>query len=243
MRKRIYEIIEKADGNNKLSRFYDISMIIIIIVSLIPIAAKSTEGVFKVIEIATTAIFVIDYILRLITADFKLNRGIKSFFIYIITPMAIIDLISILPSILPLYGTFKILRIIRVLRTLRVFKVFKIIRYSKSVRLIINVLKKQKESLVLVFLLAIGYILVSALLIISIEPDTFDNFFDAVYWAAISLTSVGYGDIYAVTDAGRIITIISTLFGLAVVAMPMGIITAGILDELKNMNNEKTKDE
>ena len=153
--------------------------------------------------------------------------------------MAIIDLLSILPSILPLYGTFKVLRIIRVLRTFRVFRVFKIVRYSKSVKLIINVLKKQKESLILVFLLAGGYIVVSALLIISIEPDTFEDFFDAIYWAAVSLTSVGYGDIYAVTDAGRIITIISTLFGLAVVAMPMGIITAGILDELKNMKNNK----
>ena len=150
--------------------------------------------------------------------------------------MAIIDLLSILPSLIAINGAFKILRVLRLLRTLRVFRVFKIIRYSKSIVIILNVFKKQKESLLVVGGLAIGYILVSALVVISVEPETFPSFFDAVYWATISLTTVGYGDIFAVSTAGKVITMISSVFGIAIVALPAGIITAGYMDEL---NKEK----
>ncbi len=241
MRQRIYEIIEVAGKGDKLSKIYDVSMMIIIGFSLVPIAAKNDTGIFGIIDIVTTIIFILDYIMRLITADLKLKKGKKSFALYPITPLAILDMISILPSILPLYGAFRILKVIRLMRTFRVFRVFKVVRYSKSIRLIINVFKKQKASLLLVFALAMGYIVISALIIISIEPETFPNFFDALYWATVSLTSVGYGDIYAISVAGKVITMISTLFGMAIIALPMGIITAGLLDELKLMREEKNK--
>ncbi len=81
---------------------------------------------------------------------------------------------------------------------------------------------------------AVGYILVSALIIFNVEGDSFTNFFDAVYWATVSLTTVGYGDIYPVTTAGRIIAMISSLLGIAIVALPAGIITAGYMDVLNN---------
>ena len=81
-----------------------------------------------------------------------------------------------------------------------------------------------------------AYILISALIIFNVEPQSFDTFFDAIYWATVSLTTVGYGDIYPVTTIGRIITMISSVFGIAIIAMPAGIITAGILDELNNLN-------
>lgn len=119
--------------------------------------------------------------------------------------MAIIDLLAILLSLIAVNGALRILKIFRLLRTLRVFKA---IRYSKSISIIIEIFKKQKESLIVVGALAVGYILVSALVVISVEPETFPTFFDAVYWATVSLTTVGYGDIYAVSTAGKIITMI-----------------------------------
>ena len=73
---------------------------------------------------------------------------------------------------------------------------------------------------------------ISALIVFNIEPDTFSTFFDALYWATVSLTTVGYGDIYAVSYAGKIITMLSALMGIAIVALPAGIITAGYMDEL-----------
>ena len=87
--------------------------------------------------------------------------------------------------------------------------------------------------------LAVGYILISALIIFNVEGESFESFFDAIYWATVSLTTVGYGDIYPVSTAGRIITMISSMFGIAVVALPAGIITAGYMDAL---NEEKHKD-
>ena len=72
----------------------------------------------------------------------------------------------------------------------------------------------------------------SALVIFNVEPQTFDNFFEAIYWATVSLTTVGYGDIYPTSDIGRIITMISSVFGIAIVALPAGIITAGYMDEI-----------
>ena len=239
MRKRLYEIIEVADEKDNLSKLYDVFMMIVIICSLVPIATKGAGFLSPIIDRVTTVIFIIDYLLRLVTADYKMNKGIKSFCLYPITPMAIIDLLSILPSIVAVSEALRILKVLRLLRTLKVFRVFKVIRYSKSISIIINVFKKQKESLLVVCGLAIGYILISALIVLNVEPETFPTFFDAVYWATVSLTTVGYGDIYPVSMAGKIITMCSTLFGIAIVALPAGIVTAGYMDELNKTRKEK----
>ena len=239
MRKRLFQIIEVAEEKDSLSRIYDIIMMAVIVLSLIPIALKSTDGALGVLERITTIIFVVDYLLRLMTADYKVEKGAKSFAIYPFTPMAIIDLLSILPSIIAVNGALRVLKVFRLLRTLRVFRVFKVVRYSKSITMIINVFKKQKESLLVVCGLACGYILVSALIVISVEPETFPTFFDAVYWATVSLTTVGYGDIYAVSTAGRVLTMFSSVFGIAIVALPAGIVTAGYIDELNESKKSK----
>jgi len=112
-------------------------------------------------------------------------------------------------------------------------------RYSKSFGIIKNVLHNSKDSLVAVCILAAGYILISALIIFNVEPESFGTFFDAIYWATVSLTTVGYGDIYPVTTIGRVITMISSIFGIAIVALPAGIITAGYMSELQNENDKK----
>lgn len=80
--------------------------------------------------------------------------------------------------------------------------------------------------------LAIGYIVISALIMFNVEPATFPSFFDAVYWATVSLTTVGYGDIYAVSTIGKVITMLSSVFGIAIVALPAGIVTAGYMEEI-----------
>lgn len=92
--------------------------------------------------------------------------------------------------------------------------------------MILNVLAKEKIALISVGSFALAYILVSALVVFSVEPDSFETFFEAVYWATVSLTTVGYGDIYPVTTTGRIVTMVSSLLGIAIVALPAGIITA-----------------
>lgn len=235
MRKRIFEIIEVSDGDDRLSGIYDTLMLTLIILSLIPLAFKKEFLVFSVIDKVCAGVFILDYILRLSTADYKFGkRSVSSFIRYPFSFMAIIDLVSILPSISVLNSGFKVLRVMRTMRALRVFRVFKTFRYSKSVRIIVNVFRRSKEPLIAVCTLAGAYILVSALVIFNVEPDSFDTFFDAIYWATVSLTTMGYGDIYPITTAGRIITMISSIFGIAIVALPAGIITAGYMNEIND---------
>lgn len=236
MRKRIFEIIEVSDGNDRASSIYDVSMMIVIIASLIPLAYKQPNAALITLDRIAAYIFIADYALRLWTADYKRKRGAVSFVLYPITPMAVIDLICILPSFTPLAGGLRVLKVLRLFRTFRVFRAFKMLRYSKSMTMILDVIREQKEPLLAVGTLALAYILISALVIFNVEPDSFEDFFDAVYWATVSLTTVGYGDIYPVSDAGRVITMISSVFGIAVVALPAGIITAGYMDKL---NKEK----
>lgn len=240
MRKKLYSIIEPAGNGTKLSSIYDFIMMATIIVSIVPLAFKETNLVFQWIDYITVGIFVLDYILRLFTADYKLNKFAASFFVYPVTPMAIIDLLSILPSVTVLNSGFRLLKLFRLLRTLKVLRAFKFLRYSKSFDVIASVFKKQKKVLSAVATMAVAYVLISALVIYNVEPESFETFFDAIYWATISLTTVGYGDIYPITTIGRIVTMISSVFGIAIIALPSGVITAGYLSEInKDQDSEE----
>ena len=236
MRKRIFEIIELSHDDDVLSKAYDIFMMFTILLSIIPLAFKESPSIFYYIDKITVSIFIVDYILRLITADFKYGNKILSFIRYPFSTMALIDIVSILPSITFLNNGFKLFKIFRLIRSIRVFRIFKIVRYSKSIAMIINILKKQKDTLLTVCGISIAYILVSALVIINVEPESFNSFFEAVYWATVSLTTVGYGDIYPVSVAGKIVTMISSIFGIAIIALPASIITAGMMEEINNKN-------
>ncbi len=234
MRKRIFEIIELSDGEDRISAIYDYFMMVTIFISIIPLAFKQDLLVFHIVDKIAMIIFIIDYISRLVTSDYKYDRkSILSFVRYPFSFMAIIDLLSILPSISLLNSGFKLFKLFRLFRTFRVFRVFKVMRYSKSIQIIIQVLKNTKENFIAVGILAVAYILISSLVVFNVEPDTFKTFFDAVYWSTVSLTTVGYGDIYPVSTIGRVVTMISSIFGVAIIALPAGIITAGYMEEIK----------
>lgn len=240
MRKRIYEIIETSHEGDKASTAYDIFIMLVIVTSLVPLAFKEETPLLFFIDKACAAIFILDYIFRWITADFRSNtRSALSFVKYPFSFMAVIDLVSILPSVTVLNSGFKVLRVVRMVRALRVLRVFKAVRYSRSLQIIGRVFKKSKEPLSAVGTLAVAYILISALVIINVEPDSFENFFDAVYWATVSLTTMGYGDIYPVTTIGRLVTMFSSIFGIAIVALPAGIITAGYMSEIEKNDDSQ----
>ena len=236
-RKRIFEVIEIAAPDDKLSRIYDWTMMTVILISLIPLTSKRNLLAFTAMDNVAAILFIIDYLARWLTADYKLKRKVGSFFLYPITPMAIIDLLAILPTFSILTSGFRVLKLLRLFRTLRVFRVFKMVRYSKSIVIIGNVVKKQKEPLIAVCVLAVAYTLICALIIFNVEPDTFDDFFEAIYWATVSLTTMGYGDIFPVSTIGRIVTMISSFIGIAIVALPSGIITAGYMAEIHSASS------
>ena len=149
MRERIFQIIEVSEnGEDRISSVYDAVMLLAIIISIIPLAFKEAPRFFYHTDIVTTILFIIDYFLRLMTADYKLkNRSARSFIKYPFTPIAIIDLISILPSLTVLNSGFKLFRLFRIFKTFRIFRVFKAFRYSKSVMIITNVIKNSKDAL------------------------------------------------------------------------------------------------
>jgi voltage-gated potassium channel len=184
-----------------------------------------------------------------VTADFKLGKGAHSFVCYPYSFWAIIDLLSILPSFRILDSNFKILRTMRMLKILRLMKT---LRYSNQLFLFVEVLKKERKVLTAVLVFAAAYIFVTALVMFNFEPrinpntgqETFHTFFDAVYWSTVTLTTVGYGDLCPATNLGRLISMFSSLFGVAIIALPSGIITASYLDELRHIKEkEKTKND
>ena len=238
MRKRIYEMVELRD-HDKLSVAYNSLVWLSIFISIIPLWTHKETHLFYVIEQVTTVVFIIDYILRLITADIRLKKGFLSFIIYPFTAMAIIDIVSILPSLSVLIrGANRLMgyRYLRVLKALRICKAF---RYSDNMAMIINVFKKKKDSLLAVVGLALAYIMISALVIFNAEPETFETMYDALYWATVSLTTVGYGDMFATSDMGRFITMVSAFLGVAIIALPSGIIMSGYQEEINELHRKK----
>ncbi len=229
MRKRLFEVIETAKEDDRLSNVYDVFMMVVIVLSIVPLAFKQEPRFFTVMDKVAAGVFIADYLLRFATADLKLKKGGLSFLLYPVTPMALIDLLCILPSLSVIGSAFRVLKVFRLLRTLRVFRVFKAVRYSKSINMIGRVFEMEHKPLITVGALAAGYVLVSALVIFNVEPELFGSFLDAVYWATVSLTTMGYGDITPVTAAGRVVTIISSMMGIAIIALPSGIMTAGFM--------------
>lgn len=237
-RKRVFQVIERSQEGDVQSLYYDILMLLSITASIVPLTFNKTYPVFEIIEKVTVCIFIFDYLLRWGTADFKLGKGGWSFLIYPFTPMAIIDLMSILPGLDLVGEGFKVLRISRLFKVLRLFK---FLRYSDKFEVLWHVLKRERNVLLTVLGLCVFYIFVTALVMFNAEPHinpitgkaTFDSFFDALYWATVTLTTVGYGDLTPVTDIGRFVSMLSSLFGVAIIALPSGIITASYLDEIR----------
>lgn len=229
-KRRIYEVLEVSKFGDKSSRAYDQLMTVAIIVGLIPMMLKKETTYTYWIEILTSFIFLTDYIARVYTADYKMGyKSYRAYIAYLFTPLAIFDFLSILPVI---YLFTPVSSMIGLLRLFRIFRALKLIRYSKTMIIIANVIRKVKSQLMAVLILIIVYIFVSAMLIFQLEPNLFNNFFDALYWATISITTIGYGDISPVTPIGRLITMCSALVGVAVIALPSGIITAAYMTEI-----------
>lgn len=225
------------------SRIYDWYMLVMIIASIVPLMFIEDYPIFTVIDIVTVVAFIIDYLLRWYSSPLQLKKGWKSYLVYPFTPMAIIDLLSILPGFNLINPSFKLFRLTRLLKIVRLLK---ITRYSAKIRMFGNVLRKERHVLLAVLLLAVFYIFITALVMFNAEPhinpttgeETFHSFFDALYWATVTLTTVGYGDLCPVTEIGRVVSMLSSLFGVAIIALSSGVITASYLEELRNYKQE-----
>ena len=247
-RAKLLSIIEPSYDKNTpfISHLYDIFMFLMIVISLIPLMYRGESIMFYLFEKISVSAFIVDYILRWITADIKYPEKKKwvAFVTYPFTVIAIIDLLSILPALGLLHRSLKALRVIRVFMLVRIIR---LVRYLKRIWTLLYVLKKERVVLLTVLAIAMFYIFATALIMYNVEmyrelPDgslVFESFLDALYWSTTTLTTIGYGDIYPVSDVGKIITIISSILGVAIIALPTGVITAGYLDELRKYRKDK----
>ena len=248
MRKRIYDIIDQGHDGDAVSVAYEIVMLVAILVSIVPLMFSEETRLFRGIELVTVSFFTLDYVLRWITADYRLGKKGWSFVIYPFTGWAIIDILFILPGFQILWDGFKLFRVSRLMRILRVFKLF---RYSEKIQVLGRAIRKEKSVLFTVLGISVFYVFLTALIMFNAEPHinaetgkaTFETFFDALYWATVTLTTVGYGDVVPVTSIGRFVSMLSSVFGVAIIALPSGVITASYLEELKIAKQEKSNDE
>lgn len=248
IRAKLFNIIEHGKDGGPWGVVYDVIMLLAITASIIPLMFVEDHPAFHYIELVTVTLFIIDYILRWMTEDYRSGKGKSSFLTYPVSFWAIIDLLSILPALSILSKGFKIFRITRLMKVLRLFKFF---RYTDKVQMLWNVIKKERRVLMSVLCIAIFYVFLTALIMFNAEPhvnpetgvSTFGNFFDALYWSTVTLTTVGYGDLTPVTEIGRFVSMLSSIFGVAVIALPSGVITASYLEELRKQKSRKKHEE
>ena len=237
LKKRIYEIIETGHEGDIASIVYDIMIVISIIGGFTPLMIKQVNAYTKTLDLLIIFVFFVDYVLRVYTSDYKMGiKSYKAYIYYATTPMAIIDLLSIVPILSFVIPGNTV--IIDAFRLFKVMRILKVTRYSSTMVAVSNVIRRVKNELGAVLLFTLLYIYTSALVIFQVEPDSFDSFFDAIYWATISITTIGYGDISPTTSLGRFVTMLSALVGVAIIALPTGIITAAYMDEIKRRKNK-----
>ncbi len=228
-KERLYKIIFEAD--TPAGKLFDISLLFVILISVLIVMLESVTSVtagqlqiLKILEWVITAIFTIEYILRIIIVE-KPFRYIFSFY-------GIIDFLSVIPTYLGLIivGS-QSLMVIRILRLLRVFRILKLTRYTQAGGFLMRAIwaSRAKISVFVFFMMIIVVIMGTIMYLIEGETNGFSSIPLSIYWAIVTLTTVGYGDISPQTPLGQFMASIIMIIGYAIIAVPTGIITAEII--------------
>lgn len=249
-RKRLFEIIEIGSYFDRASKTYDYLNITAILVNLAVSIMLTYEemrtgynDILMLVEKITVAFFAIDYVFRLLTAKCLYTEETegKALKKYVFSFAGLVDLLSFLPYYLPIFfpaGTvaFRMIRIVRILR------LFRINAYHDSISVITEVLSKKKQQLISSVFIILILMIASSLCMYSLEheaqPEVFKNAFSGIWWAASSLLTVGYGDIYPITFMGKLFGIFITFLGVGMVAIPTGIISAGFVDQYSSIKRK-----
>ncbi len=244
-RQKIFQIIQPDRGESVASRIFDWTITLLILLGVVIVFAITFDlpvpvrRLFWRLEQTTSIIFTVEYVLRILTADllYPESGPLVSRVRYVFSPMAIVDLVAILPFWLPMFLPCSMLAL-RALRLVRLLRILKLNRYFDAMRSIVEVIAAKRRELLASLFFVLLLMLVSSLLMYSAEheaqPDVFRNAFSGLWWAVATLTTVGYGDIYPVTVVGRILGAFIALSGIAALAVPTGIITAGLTESLSH---------
>lgn len=247
---RTYQILEKADQGDRISRTVDLFLMALILLNIFAVIIETVDSIhnkyanfFLVFEYFSIVVFSIEYVLRVwtCTEDPYYKGAFLGRIKYIFSFMALIDLMSLLPFFLPrlihLDGRF-----LRGLRLLRVFRLLKFTRYSRAMKMISQVLRSKREELTIAMAIAgLLLVLISCLMYFvehKEQPEAFSSIPATMWWGVATLTTVGYGDIYPVTVLGKILGGLMAIMGVGVFALPAGILATGFNDVLVTKEKE-----
>ena len=184
----------------------------------------------------SSIIFSVEYIARVWSCVErpKYNKAVTGRLRFVITPLAVIDLLAILPFYLPFTGID--LRFLRIMRMMRIFRVAKLGRYSQSLQLLHRVMMAKKEELLCTLFILLLLVIVAASMLYyaenSIQPENFSSIPASMWWAVATLTTVGYGDVYPVTGLGKLMASVIAVLGIGMFALPTGVVGAGFVEEM-----------
>jgi voltage-gated potassium channel len=248
LQEKLYILFEKP-GENRASFILNTIVYILIILSILNLMFYSVEPIrekygyiLEGIGNIVMPIFILEYIGRLYASGYLHEyKGVKGKIKYMLTPYAIIDLLAILPYILLSSGFNS--SFIRSLRLLRIFRLFRVKKYAIFVQLMKQILSNLKEELTVLFLYTLVVIVVLSFIIFDIEheaqPEVFSNIFQTLWWAVATLTTVGYGDMYPITAAGKFITAVITIIGIGFVAIPGGMFASEFMSAIAKEREKK----
>jgi len=237
-REKLYEIIFEAD--TKAGKAFDVVLLFVILLSIalvllesVPSVRNQFGGELRAMEWGITVIFSVEYMLRILIVR-KPIRYIFSFY-------GIIDFLSVIPTYLSLFiiGSHSLI-VIRVLRLLRVFRILKLTRYTNAGRTLARAMwaSREKISVFIFFVITLVIIIGTIMYLVEGEPHGFTSIPRSIYWAVVTLTTVGYGDISPQTPAGQFLASIVMIIGYAIIAVPTGIVTAEIIKDSKSQNTQ-----
>ena len=248
VKQRLFKILENNVDDGLLSKSVDgfllaliVSNIIVVILESVASLRESYGAFFENFELISVAIFSAEYLSRMWICNMRQQfQGALGRIRYAITPMAIVDLLAVLPFYLPLFITFD-LRMLRMFRLLRLLRLLKVARYSSSLRLFQQVYTMKKSELTMCFLAIMFMLVIASSLIFLVEneaqPEAFSSIPASMWWGVATLTTVGYGDITPITPVGKFIGSIIAILGIGLFALPAAVLGSGFVVAMRRQES------
>lgn len=245
VRSRIAELLEQEHHSDMSSRFVNHSLILLIVLNVIAIILESVDAIyarheqaFWYFEVFSVAVFTVEYLARVWSSvDLEKASGsspVVGRIKYMLSPLALVDLIAILPFYLSLYMTMDL----RFLRGLRLLRLLKLTRYSPALGALLDVIKKESEALLAAMVVLAILLVMSAggiyILENELQPETFGSIPSAMWWAIVTLTTVGYGDVTPLTTMGKVFGGVIGLLGIGMIALPAAIMASGFAENIRS---------
>lgn len=247
LRRRAYRAMEVRDAGDRLGHALNLALVALILVNVlaviletVPSLGQRYAALFQALEVVSVAVFTVEYLGRAWWAveDPRYAHPLWGRLRYLLTPLALIDLIAILPFYLAqIFGLD-----LRLLRLLRLLRILKLSRYSPAVTVLADVLRDERDSLLVTFMVLLTILVLASAGIYLFEneaqPEAFGSIPAAMWWAVATLTTVGYGDVTPITPAGKVFAALVTLTGIGMVSLPAGIVASGFTEALRQRREE-----